>query len=230
MKTTIQPTQKRKRKGFTLVELLVVIAIIASLAGLSYGPIMKHLESSARTEAISNAKNIYSALLGFMSQNDNVFPSDATLDDSSTGGGGGGGKSNAYFQQLFDGGHISEEKYFYHRAGEKMELCDRKPDNDRMIESEECVWGYVQGLDPGDSTSPIIFDSSKDGTSFLANTWKGKAVILKVDGGAKAYNIKLGGPVDTTDAAQSGSVEVDFDGSKQNIMDTVPNHGTVTNP
>ncbi len=70
MKTNIQPTQKRKRKGFTLVELLVVIAIIASLAGLSYGPIMKHLESSARTEAISNAKNIYSAMMGYMAVND----------------------------------------------------------------------------------------------------------------------------------------------------------------
>ena len=222
---------KGKRKGFTLVELLVVIAIIASLAGLSYGPIMKHLESSARTEAISNAKNIYSALLGFMSQNDNVFPNAATLADSSTGGsGGGGGKSNAYYQQLFDGGYIGEEKYFYHRQGEKMGLCDRKPDNDKTLEAEECVWGYVEGLDPGDATSPLIFDSSKDGTSFLANTWKGKAVILKVDGGAKAYNIKLSGPVDTTDSSQSGTVEVKFDGQTKDIMQTVPDHGTVTNP
>lgn len=228
MKTNIQPTQKRKRKGFTLVELLVVIAIIASLAGLSYGPIMKHLESSARTEAISNAKMINSALLGFMAQNDNVFPSASTFTGSSSGG--SGGTADTYFQQLFDGGHVSDEKYFYHRQGEKMGLCTQKPDNNKMITAAENVWGYVEGLDPGDSSSPILFDSSTNGTSFLANTWKGKAIILKVDGECKAHSINLGGPVDTTDAAQSGSIEVEYDGSTQGIMDLVPSHGTIATP
>lgn len=227
MKTNIQPTQQRKRKGFTLVELLVVIAIIASLAGLSYGPIMKHLESSARTEAISNAKMINSALLGYMAQNDNIFPDEDAKDDSTSSTG-----SNAagYFQLLFDGGHVSDEKYFYHRQGEKMGLADDKPNNDGTLEDAENVWGYVEGLDPGDSSSPIVFDSSKDGNSFLANTWKGKAIILKVDGECKAHSIKLSGPVDTTDSAQSGDVEVEFGGSTQSIMDTVPEHGTVVGP
>jgi prepilin-type N-terminal cleavage/methylation domain-containing protein len=227
MKTNTQPTQKRKRKGFTLVELLVVIAIIASLAGLSYGPIMKHLESSARTEAISNSKNIYSAMLGFMSQNDNVFPNESTVTAS---GGTPGGTSNAYFQLLFDGGHVSDEKYFYHRAGEKMELATETPNNDKILDAAECVWGYVEGLDPGDSSSPIIFDSSKNGTTFLANTWKGKAVILKVDGGAKAYTISIDGPVDTTDAGQSGTVNIDLGGTATDIMTTIPVHGTITTP
>ncbi len=226
MKTTnIEP--KGKRKGFTLVELLVVIAIIASLASMSYGPIMKHLESSARTEAISNAKMINSALLGFMAQNDNVFPSDDTLSDSA---GSGGGTADTYFQQLFDGGHVSDEKYFYHRQGEKMGLCDNKPDNDKSITADENVWGYVEGLDPGDSSSPIIFDSSKDGRAFLANTWKGKAIVLKVDGECKAHPIKLSGPVDTTDSEQSGPVEVKFGGETKDIMDIVPDHGTIVSP
>ena len=228
MKTNTQSTQKRKRKGFTLVELLVVIAIIASLAGLSYGPIMKHLESSARTEAISNVKNIYSAMLGYMAQNDNIFPDEDALEDSETAG--GGSAASDYFQLLFDGGHVDDEKYFYHRQGEKMGLASEKPDNDKTLSADENVWGYVEGLDPGDSTSPFIFDSSEDGVSFLANTWKGKAIVLKVDGGAEALKISLSGPLDTTDSSQSGEVEIDFNGQRQNIFDTVPDHGEIITP
>lgn len=227
MKTTnIEP--KGKRKGFTLVELLVVIAIIASLAGLSYGPIMKHLESSARTEAISNSKMIHTALLGYMSQNDNVFPDENAVSESASGG--GGSNSNSYFQLLFDGGHVSDEKYFYHRQGEKMGLASQKPDNDKNLTADECVWGYVEGLDPGDSSSPILFDSSTDGQTFLANTWKGKAIILKVDGECKARPIKLSGPIDSTDSGQSGNIEVKFDGQTKNIMDIVPSYGTIVAP
>jgi prepilin-type N-terminal cleavage/methylation domain-containing protein len=229
MKTNIQVTQKRKRKGFTLVELLVVIAIIASLAGLSYGPIMKHLESSARTEAISNGKNIYTALLGFMTANDNVFPNTATV---TAAGGTAGTTSNGYFQQLFDGGNVSDEKYFYHRQGAKMGLASTTttPNNDKTLDTTECVWGYVAELDPGDSTSPLLFDSSSDGLDFLTNTWKGKAVIIKVDGGAKAYNIKYTLPLDPTDVGQSGKVNIDLGGTPTDIMTTVPVHGVITTP
>jgi len=200
MKTNTQSTQKRKRKGFTLVELLVVIAIIASLAGLSYGPIMKHLESSARTEAISNVKNIYSAMLGYMAQNDNIFPDEDALEDSETAG--GGSAASDYFQLLFDGGHVDDEKYFYHRQGEKMGLASEKPDNDKTLSADD----------------------------FLANTWKGKAIVLKVDGGAEALKISLSGPLDTTDSSQSGEVEIDFNGQKQNIFDTIPDHGEIITP
>lgn len=67
------------------------VQIIASLAGLSYGPIMKHLEISARTEDIMKLKNIHSALLGYMAQNDTEFPDN--------------------LKQLVDGGHITKQ-YF----------------------------------------------------------------------------------------------------------------------
>jgi hypothetical protein len=53
---------------------LAGVPMIASLAGLSYGPIMKHLEASQRTEDIMKVKVIYSGLLGYMAGNDNAFP------------------------------------------------------------------------------------------------------------------------------------------------------------
>ena len=93
MKTNKNITLQRNLKGFTLVELLVVIAIIASLAGLSYGPIMKHLDSSARTEAISNGKQIFTALNGFMAANDSSYPND----DLVTKAGGTPGRTTLAF-------------------------------------------------------------------------------------------------------------------------------------
>jgi prepilin-type N-terminal cleavage/methylation domain-containing protein len=225
MKTNIQ--RLKKRKGFTLAELFVVITIIASLAGLSYGPIMKHLETSARTEAISNAKNIYSALLGYMTQNDHVFPSDSKL---VAAGRAVGSTSNIYFQLLFDGGNVSDEKYFCHRQGVKMGLASATPNNDGALDAAECVWGYVEGLDPGDSLSPILFDSSADGAVFLTNTWKGKAVVLMVDGGTKAHSITFAPPLDATNVGQSGVVNVDFGGTATDIMTIVPAHGVIKTP
>jgi hypothetical protein len=65
------------------------IQVIASLAGLSYGPVMRHLEASARTEDIMQCKNIYTALAGYMAANNGQFPEK--------------------LQQLVDGGHIEKE-------------------------------------------------------------------------------------------------------------------------
>ncbi len=65
------------------------IQVIASLAGLSYGPIMRHLEVSKRTEDIMQCKNIYTALIGYMAANDAKFPQN--------------------LQQLADGGHIEKK-------------------------------------------------------------------------------------------------------------------------
>lgn len=224
MKINTQPTQKRNRKGFTLVELLVVIAIIASLAGLSYGPIMKHLESSARTEAISNGKNIFSAMMGFMSTNDNVFPDDAKV---TAAGGTPGASAEPYFQLLFDAGHISDEKYFYNKQNADVALATQEPDNNGTITSAENVWGYVEGLDPSDGRAPVLFDSSADLSSFLVNAWKGKAIILSVDGGAKAYNIVYTPPLDPANAAQAGVVNAKVNGSDAAILGLIPAGGVV---
>jgi hypothetical protein len=68
---------------------LGMLPAISSLAGLSYGPIMKHLEASARTEDISKCKNIYTALTGYLVANNGQFPQN--------------------LQQLVDGGHIKKE-------------------------------------------------------------------------------------------------------------------------
>ncbi len=65
------------RKGFTLVELLVVIAIIAVLAGLATPAILKAQKAAAKAQATNNAKEIGTALLGFVEQYGG-YPSEST--------------------------------------------------------------------------------------------------------------------------------------------------------
>jgi hypothetical protein len=68
---------------------LAGVPMIASLAGLSYGPIMKHLAASERTENISKCKMIHAGLLGYLGENDSTFPDNLQL--------------------LIEGGHITKD-------------------------------------------------------------------------------------------------------------------------
>lgn len=214
MKTNKNIALKRNLKGFTLVELLVVIAIIASLAGLSYGPIMRHLDSSARTEAISNGKQIYTAMSGYMAANEGTFPNDAKV----TASGGTPGTAESYFTLLFNNGHIGDDKYFSTKQGVKVAVATRVSDNNGILEADENCWGYVEGLLASDDSAPLLYDSSTDGLAFLTNCWKGKAIVIKVDGGAKAYDITYTLPLDPNDLTQNGTVEVDVAGTATELM------------
>lgn len=205
MKTNKNIALKRNLKGFTLVELLVVIAIIASLAGLSYGPIMRHLDSSARTEAISNGKQIYTGLSGYMAANEGAYPNDAKV----TLAGGTPGTADEYFTLLINSGSIGEDKYFGNKQGVKVAISTRLPDGNGILEPEENVWGYVEGLLASDTGAVLLYDSSTDGATFLTNMWKGKGIIIKADGGAKAYDITYTLPLDTNDLTQNGTIEIE---------------------
>jgi len=90
------------------------VQIIASLAGLSYGPILKHLESAQRTEDIMKIKNVYSALLGFMAQNDGEFPDN--------------------LQQLVDEGNMADDKYIKFKGRKLHYIKGLTPaDSDKII-------------------------------------------------------------------------------------------------
>jgi prepilin-type N-terminal cleavage/methylation domain-containing protein len=76
-------TNHHARRGFTLVELLVVIAIIATLAGVGAPVIISQQKKGARTEAISNAKQVGMAMFNF-DQDYGSYPSTATGTEVST--------------------------------------------------------------------------------------------------------------------------------------------------
>lgn len=65
------------------------IVTISTIAGMSYAPILRHLESSKRTEDISQCKMIFMALTGYMAAHDGKYPDK--------------------LQELVDGGHIEKK-------------------------------------------------------------------------------------------------------------------------
>lgn len=207
--------KKHARKGFTLVELLVVIAIIAGLAAMSYGPIMRQVKASKRTEAINNGKQIHAAMMSYAQDNDSQFPSDLTARDSETGD-----TAEACFTQLLNAGTIDDEKYFYNAVvAEKLSTSGKKPDNDGQITSGESTWGYVKGLSmTSKSGCPLIFDSSTTVATFDTGVWDGKAVVVRLDGSATAMSIEYSGAAIEDDGSsktgpiteERGSTNVDI--------------------
>lgn len=195
MKTkTLQP------RGFTLVELLVVIVIIAALAGLSAPMILRQQKQAAKTEAISNAKQIGLALLEF-DQEYGSYPDSDTAETVQESTGTelnlSGNSSNDYLRQLIAMGVQSEQIFFTKTP------YTRKPDDaingTKALEAGEVGFGYVM-LDQstGQNTSgnpgrtvlatPLL-NAAEDWT-FDPDPYGGKAVVLKLDSSATALTIR----------------------------------------
>jgi len=62
-----------KRRGFTLIEILVVIGIIAVLAGILFPVFAKAKESALRTTALTQSKQLGTALTLYVDQNDGKY-------------------------------------------------------------------------------------------------------------------------------------------------------------
>ena len=62
------------KRGFTLIELLVVIAIIAILAAILFPVFSSAKEAAKRTACLSNAKQIGSSVMLYLSDYDGTFP------------------------------------------------------------------------------------------------------------------------------------------------------------
>ncbi|MHB9026856.1 MAG: type II secretion system protein, partial [Armatimonadota bacterium] len=63
-----------RQRGFTLIELLVVIAIIAILAAILFPVFAKAREKARQTTCLNNQKQIATAILMFIQDHDETFP------------------------------------------------------------------------------------------------------------------------------------------------------------
>jgi type IV pilus assembly protein PilA len=76
--------QKKNQKGFTLVELLIVIAIIGILAAIAIPQFSTYRAKAFIAVAKSDAKNAYTALQAYISENPSETPPDVTATGPNT--------------------------------------------------------------------------------------------------------------------------------------------------
>ncbi len=210
----------RRAAAFTLIELMVVVAIIASLAAVSWGPILDKLNDGDRTAAISNMRNVYSSLMDF-NNSFGSFPCDSTAQDieeqngetATQYGAIKGNYSNDYLRQLFFLNNIgpSLEGNFYAKVaiadGRQVKEADKKVGGGKALAKGECAFGYVMRTDPdnadvrtpvtGNDATPILLSSvaskaptKASDTRYDMNSFRGKLLYYTVSNSGKQVDLK----------------------------------------
>lgn len=187
------------RRGFTLIELLVVIAIIASLAAVSYGPILNQLNKGDQNMAMQNMQQVYTAMQNF-EQDNGSFPCDDTAEivqakkPDYNFGSLTGEFSNNYFRQLLFS-TMDDEKNFYCKLktadGKQTREPDGKVANGQALRKGECAFAYVM-KEPGvavgtnNTSLPILMcaveeQASGDAVRFDPDSFRGKGIVIRLD-------------------------------------------------
>lgn len=199
----IRTHSKKTSKGFTLIELMVVIAILATLAGVAYGPIMERLRKGDETQALQNGKQIVLALVDFSTEM-NSLPSDRTAETLQRRspdfdfGPLTGEYSNCYFRQLFYS-HLDDEGVFYGKMQTERGYTTVKPDGiipgGKALEIGENAFAYTmmgegRAMPTNSLNVPLIMfpieDSAPgDRITFDGNSYKGRALVIKLDQSAE---------------------------------------------
>ena len=182
-------------KGAIVASVLFVIALFL-LAPMVMRPRHRHAN---QTEATNNARQIGLTLLDFETAY-GKFPNTTTIlfveKDIGTTIDLSGTSSNALFRQLFAAGMTQSEQMFYARIpGTRKTDGSIAPGS--VLEPGSCGFSYISGLSSKDDPlTPIVLTSLIPGTTkFDPKPFDGKAIIVHIDGSARAYDIAKDGHI-----------------------------------
>ncbi len=173
---------------FALGVFLMVNVVVAFLMGPM---VVRSMRKSGLATAAHNSKQLHLALFEF-DQDYGFFPGDQAAEMEDGYPQHRGEYSNDYFKQLFENGNITSEENFYARGGSRDQ---RQPDGDvssmdRAIEAGECGFAYVKNMDTSsyDPSTPLLLASMYgDGYKFNTDVYRGRAMVLSIDGSVKQY-------------------------------------------
>lgn len=178
---------KRMLYGVWILGLLFFLAVISSPLWL------RSRKNTNRTEAVSNARQIGVALLEFERRHGS-FPAIGTIEKSRNKSGAEmksvAKSSNDFFRQLIASEICQSEAIFY-----ALTSTTHRPDNvfsgTKALEKGECGFTYFPGATmDGDPSRPLAISPMIPGTDrFDPKPFKGKAVVLRLDGSVQSIPI-----------------------------------------
>ena len=193
MPPELSPEPATRRSGFPKLGCGIALVVAAALVAVSWPVIHKQRKMADMTKAIGNAKQIHLALHNF-DADFGRFPDATTIprvrEATKTTLALGTTTSNDHFRQMI--ATVSKmESIFW----AKTPATPRKPNEilgADALGKGECSYSYVAGLSStSNSATPIIMTPMIPGTNqFDPAAFEGKAVVLRIDGSAKAEVIR----------------------------------------
>ena len=188
------PEARRSREKMVLIFVIGPISMLL-LFGLSAPIFLKSRKAVRRTQAVSHIKQINLALFDFDADYGR-FPDAATIADvrskTRTTLLLGTSTSNDHFRQLIAAGMAAETIFWA-----EIPATPRRPDGilgADALKKGECSFAYVAGLCTSDALdTPVVMTPMVPGTlrfDSTARDFGDKAVVLRIDGSAKAEAIK----------------------------------------
>jgi hypothetical protein len=192
------PEAEESRAKMHAILLLGGAAIFITLIVLSQFPIFRARKAADRTEAINNIKQVNLALIDF--ENDyGAYPDTSTIPAvkaaTSTTLALGASSSNDLFRQLIAAGTKCEKIFWAKSAGTPRKGNDILGAD--ALKKGECAFTYIAGLSSSSAPdAPVAMVPVIPGTwKFDPKPFKGKAVVLRVDGSATTETIDKNGDV-----------------------------------
>ena len=192
------PEAERSQAMRDAILLIGGISIFVTLVLAAQPVIIRSPKGADRTEALNNIKQINLALIDF--DNDyGAYPDASTIPAvkaaTSTTLSLGSSTSNELFRQLIAAGTKSEKIFWAKTAGTPRKGTDILGAD--ALKKGECGFTYIVGLSSSsDPNTPVAMVPVIPGTwKFDPKPFDGKAVVLRIDGSAKAEPIDKNGDV-----------------------------------